>query len=521
MDNLKVVIVDDEYLVRELIKRSISWDQLGLTVSGEASGAMEALDLINEKQPDIVITDICMPIIDGIKLSSLILEKYPQINIIVLTGHDEFYYAKESISLGIKEYLLKPINADELKQCLIKLTKDIREEKVNKDRINTLLPYLKDKTLNDLMFPGGLGEDILENISRNNIEFKTSKFSVALVQAFSSKYDLHTNRLKVYNTIKDYFTDGLDLYCFLGSRGYIVLLNHTDEVVLEDVCERILNNILNRLEISISIGVGNEVFNYIDICNSYDQASKALDYRVIEGKNSVITFNNIDLAQGYDSNKHNKLIKELTFSIKTTLEARFRDNMDDLFRLQIKGSGGDLNSIRVMAANIVSVILSLISELALEVDDIFTSGSQPYENVFKLTDLLDIKDYLFKLGVSVIAKIRLKNSNNTSKLIDGVKIYVENNLSDTDLQLSSVALKFNVNSSYLSRKFKQETDETFKEFLAFLRIEKAILLLKTTDKRSYEIAEDIGISDPHYFSIFFKKQMNMSISDYKKELKVK
>lgn len=520
MDKLNVLIVDDEYLVRELLKRSVPWDDLKLTIAGEASGAMEAMDLIEEKQPEIVITDICMPIMDGIKLSSIILDKYPQIKIIVLTGHDDFIYARESISLGIKEYLLKPINPEDLKKCLVKISKEILDEKAVLQDMKDVLPLLKEKTLNDLMSVRGLGDDIVENLSRHDIKFKSDKFRVGLIQIISEKDSLYRNRIDVYNTIKNHFSVNEDVYCFQGSRGFIVILSH-NRIDLEGFCDRILNNIVNRLNYSMSIGVGREVEGLENISISYDQASKALEYQVIEGLNSVISFDDLEETIGYDSSMHSKIIKELSFSLKAGLDDRFKENIKELFSLQIKGVGGDINSIRVMASNILSVILSLITEQDLDLHSVFVSGIQPYENIFKLVELRDIESYLYTLGEAVILKIKEKNSNKTSRLVSGVKQHLKDNLSDPEIQLSNVAEKFYVNPSYLSRKFKQETGETFMEFLGFLRIEKAVELLKTTDKRSYEIAYDIGINDPHYFSIFFKKKMNISISDYKKQLKVK
>ncbi len=520
IESYRVVIVDDEYLVRELIKRSIPWQEINLDIVGEATGAMEAMDVIEETNPDILITDICMPIIDGIKLSSMVLNQYPQIKVVVLTGHDEFHYAKESISLGIKEYMLKPINPPELKSCMIKLVKQIKEERILENNLQIMAPYLKEKVLNDLVsFRPEI--DIVENLKRNEIFFSSEEYQVALCNVISTGDSIYKDRMSVFNIIHNHFVGDTDIYCFLGSRGYIVLLSHNSSIDLELLSQRIINNVINRLDLTLSIGIGESVYNLMDIYTSYNQASKGLEYQVVEGINSVILFNDIKSVTGYDSIKQGLLINELAFSIKTGIIDRLENSINELFELQIRGIGGDINSIRVMASNILSTVLSLISEEGLEVKDIFVIEKQPYENIFKLVDLKDIKLYLFNLSESIIRIIKDKNSKRNSLLISKVKNFLKDNLDNCELQLAGTAEIFNVNSSYLSRKFKQECGESFIEYLAKLRLQKAIILLKNSDKRSYEIADEIGISDPHYFSIFFKKKMNMSISEYKKTLKVK
>ena len=128
MTNLKVLIVDDEYLIRNLLKLRINWDEYGMTVVGEASNAREALDMIDEYMPDIIFTDICMPYMDGIEFSKIALERYPDIKILILTGHDEFEYARRSIKIGVSDFILKPINVNEIEKSLLKLKKKIENK---------------------------------------------------------------------------------------------------------------------------------------------------------------------------------------------------------------------------------------------------------------------------------------------------------------------------------------------------------------------------------------------------------
>lgn len=128
MEQIKVLIVDDEYLIRNLIRKRINWEEQGMTIVGEASDAHEALNMVDTLRPDIVFTDICMPFIDGIEFSRMVTEKHPAIKIVIITGHDEFEFARRSIKLGIADFILKPIHAAELLNVTERLKKKFRKK---------------------------------------------------------------------------------------------------------------------------------------------------------------------------------------------------------------------------------------------------------------------------------------------------------------------------------------------------------------------------------------------------------
>lgn len=183
MDNvIKMITVDDEYLIRNLIKNCIDWDEIGVDIIGEASSAEEAIPLIKENPPNIILTDICMPSTDGIDMSKYILEKYPSIKVVVITGYDEFDYAKRAIKVGVSDFILKPINDDELKSTILRLKDNILNERLKekdykqiKDRLDTFGSIIN--------FPNGESGDkalnieevkkfILKNISNADLSLK-------------------------------------------------------------------------------------------------------------------------------------------------------------------------------------------------------------------------------------------------------------------------------------------------------------------------------------------------------------
>jgi two-component system, response regulator YesN len=528
--SLLVMILDDEYLVRELLKNSIIWDEMGMTIAAEASGTMEALDIVEEVQPDIVFVDICMPIMDGLEFSRRVLEKYPQIKIIILTGHDEFEYAKESVKIGVTDFLLKPINTDEIKKVLLRIRENVEEEKLIKKEYSELkrqieenFPYLKEKFYNDLLF-GSLSEtEIEKKLPYYSISFKSLNFQIAVIESTysstretSNEENLLILRLQCLEIIKKYFNDNQNIFSFTGLKGNIVLLMNNPDLDISQYCETIKNNLMNRLDCSICIGVGNRTNCLSDISLSYNEANIALKYKVIEGKNNVILFSDIYLSKKEENFALTEHLIDLAFYLRAGVYDKTSESIDIILNQHCADT--DIQSIRVSASNIISVILNIMIEGKINSSNIFQYGKQPYDYIFKIETLPEMKSYLKKLTDLLVNSINTIQSKKTCKLVNKIKVYLQEHFCNSELTQYIVAEEFNINSSYLSRKFKQETKQTFVDYLSRLRIEKAIMFFKETDKKNYEIADEVGIADPHYFSIFFKKYMNMSISDYRKKI---
>lgn len=532
-NKLNCIILDDEHLVRELLKRSIDWDSLGMKIAAEASTGMEALDLVEEIHPDIVFVDICMPIMNGIEFSKLVLEKYPQIKIIILTGHDDFKYARESVKLGVADFILKPINAVEIDEVLQNVCAQVRTEKSYatehtrlKKQIEDNLPFLKEKFFCDLLLGVLSEEEISSKLEYYGTSFSSSTFQIAVVEtsfpsiADAGEEDLLMLKMQCFDILKQYFCKENGVIPFYGIHRNIVLLNNNPVLCHSDYYETIKNNLLNSSNCSISIGVGSKKDSIALISQSYNEANMALQYKIIEGRNNVINYAEVNSTEKKkDTIVLSDSLPDFTFYLRAGIYDESTAVMNTIFDEQHFSSDTGATAIQVYAANIISVILNVITEFEIARDMVFNSGKQPYECVFKIVTLPEMKKYLCNLIEAVTKSINEINSKHTGKLISDVKHFLQKNFSKHDLAQNVVAEEFFVNSSYLSRKFKQETGQSFVEYLSRLRLEKAITLLQETDKKNYEISDEVGIADPHYFSIFFKKYMNMSISDYRREIK--
>lgn len=528
-DLLKVMIVDDERLVRDLLKACIDWEEIGLTVIGESSSAIEGIKLVDSLLPDIIFTDICMPIMDGLEFSKEVIEKHPNIKIIILTGHEEFEYAKKGIKVGIADFLLKPINDDEIrktslaaKEKIIKERTQIEEYDRLKEQLLQNLPFLKEKLFNELIQSSIDLSFVEDKISYFDIKIKEDVFQTAVLEVSSVWEDEYIDeekklilKIRCLELTRQYFNNDQYVHVFLDNSQRTVILCNDSTIDLWECCETIKSMLINRLKCFVCIGIGNPYHKVVKIWMSYQEACYALKYKVVIGKNQVICFSDICGVQEEPAGSDSDLMSSFCFFLKSGM----KDKADELISAAFKEAKTAVTSkeqVRVFACNFVANILNILIETRIQQKEVFEKNVQPFETVFKLDTLPEMEDYIKLISSKVILSIHSVQGKKARKIIQDAKEYIDINYSRSDLTFSEVAKKFYVNLSYLSRTFKEETGLTFVDYLNKLRMEKAIKLLNDTDKKAYQIAEEVGVNDPHYFSVCFKKYTGVCINEYKK-----
>lgn len=533
---LKLLIVDDEYLVRNLLRHCLDWNEIGYEVVGEASNAHEALELIESLRPDVIFTDIYMPFMDGLEFGKIVFEKYPHIKIVVLTGHEEFEYAKKSVKIGISDFLLKPINDDEIRKTALNLKSKIEKERNQQEEYNKLqkqleeaLPCLKEQFLNQLLLSNIDKEEARVQAEYYKINLNSNYYIVSVIEASPADEERSSVNeegrlllnLKAHNLVTRYFRDDPDVYVFRDAFQNIVILNCEKDLDFSDCLEALRSLIINSLKCNVSIGQGKAYPIIGKISKSYKEALYALRYKIIAGKNQVISYDEINLSASKQVQFQNDNFDTLAFYLKAGLYNKVEEYIVSTFNEYTGQETLNIQTYRAIASYIVSVILNVILEIDINISDIFSNTGQPFEQIFKSDTLPEIRDYLVSIAKKTVDTIQNTQTKKVSQIIEQIKEYIKQNQSDPDITLSSTAKKFYMNMSYLSRIFKQETGYTFVEYLTKTRMEKAVKLLKETDLRAYQVAEKVGIQNPHYFGICFKKWTGMSINDFRKSLNKK
>ncbi|ETT65928.1 hypothetical protein BSK66_07270 [Paenibacillus odorifer] len=527
LELLRAIIVDDEINARKIVPIIIDWQAVGYRFVGEASNGSEALDLIETMKPDVVFTDISMPFMDGLELSRLIKERYPLVKIVIITAHPEFEYAKRSLDIGVQNFILKPLQAEEVRRVAVDLHGEIREETERWNEYQELnrqlkenAVQLKEKFLNDLL--SGLWDpDQLD--SRFHYFFPDSAnslFSIMLIELQISLEEGEEQRILQSLRCKRFIDYALEEYegieVFFDNSQRIVLLNRKDNQNLTKIGEWLAQSLHEKLECKASIGVGSTCKDFNRIKESYKEALEAVRYGKLKGSNAIYFFNDEIHFGGRSWEVKTNEIEEILFFVKAGVLDKAMQSIEKLFQDLEKSKAFSVERARLVSAQFVSTLINSLAEMGVILDNNLSFDISPYKRIFELDSLPDMQQTLLELTEKVTFQVTRARSKKTNNIIHEVKEFIQQEMHIPEMSLSYVSNKFHMNSSYFSRIFKQDIGISFTDYLLKCRMEKAVKLLNETDWKAYQIAEKVGIKDPFYFSNCFKKVMGVSVQEYKK-----
>lgn len=522
---LGVVIVDDEELTRKFLRKCIDWDSLDMVIVAEASGGKEALDLIEEHSPDIVFTDIQMPFMDGIELSRQISVLYPGIKVVIVTAHKDFEYARQSVSIGVEDFLLKPINRNELMQVAQELRESIDREKqhwVEYDRIKRQLEdnrdYLKEKTLLEILEENLDRELMLSRLSYYFPDRLPTCIQVGLVSPVApnttyGEEDRLMLRLRVAESAKLLAARDKHLEIVYDNHYRVVLLAFED-IDLLPTCERLHVSILKATGNPVTIGISGKYDDISFTGRAYQEASDALRYGKLAAPGQITLYEEDLGLNGRKWFVPDVDLAEIGFLVK----AGQNDKAYNMAKLLLDSAVGvPLDQVRIAGVNILSAIMGALADLGLTYKGDDGQAELPYHQIFACDSTVAMLKCLRQTLNHATFEIQTTRSDKSRKVVQDVQAYIQANLAMPDLTQTGVAKAFYTNPSYLSRVFKKETGVSFTEYIIKLRLERAMELLRETDLKAYQVAEAVGINDAYYFSNCFKKFTGQTVSDYKKQ----
>lgn len=515
MNNLcGILIVDDEYILRQGIKHLVDWTKKGFEIVGEASNGKEALELIDKLKPNIVILDVVMPTMDGVELSKIIKKKYPQIQIVILSGHSDFDYVKNTFQIGVNDYILKPkLNPSDFISLL---------ENVASKIPNFTLPTAEDNTklnVDNLLAKLISGFDV--NLKSENIQnfFPYTSYCIIgenikkLSNVSSISISFITNIL--LKAAKNNLTDVVYYEIHLNSDLFLMLINFPEEN-REDVLKKINNMILEiTKEIPKIFFVLSNAFNSIyQLKSTYTNNFKPLfDYRFY--------FKNSNLLS-YEQLQNNRLKKK--FDFKYYSDQIYMLNIDnalkylkDYIYISIENCSNTEFELKTLLQNALYNFINILDELDFHVDELQNSKIE----YFQMIDEIQSSDELLDLFNKIIETINKSIENNqrqmNNQIINKIIQYISEHYNQ-QLHLKQVADKFHFNYYYLSSYFGYHNKEGFSEYLNKIRVEKAVELLMNEKIPVSEISFMVGYSDHSYFCKVFKKFKNITPSKFRKNV---
>ncbi|CAN7632055.1 response regulator [Paenibacillus sp. LjRoot153] len=528
----KVMLVDDEILIRETIRDNTQWEQEGFIYCGDAPDGEMALTLIEQLRPDIVITDIMMPFMNGLDLSAIVRERNPEVKIIILTGHEDFGYARTALRMGVHDYCLKPICPSDLIQLLRSTSELIDKEREIKASIDKLRQSEMEKTeisreklLNDLCSGFVTTVEAIQLGTSLSLDLQARYYVVVIseVRTFEDKplSDLDVVS-QIENDLLSKFQQVLDhkeLLHFKRSRTEICWLikGETLEQIKNElvIFKEILNMNTEQVpatSISIALGIGNVQERLMNIHLSFLEAVEDMHWRRLSSQNRVTLWESISGP-----------MEQYVFLDRTLFVNFLKIGSSSQLSSFIEGYASALSGIDWSTAPIGYYILNdLTLEVFRSAKDMYRHWDSPEETLQQLQQILktvrstdEAVQYLTIL-TNQFWSWRSQTNDRYGEMLRSVKEYIHANYNNDTFSLQDAAEYVKVSSSHLSKVFSQETGRTFIEYLTHYRIRKAMELFKTTSFKSFEIAFLVGYNDSHYFSTLFKRITGMTTTEFKK-----
>nr|WP_307990670.1 response regulator [uncultured Niameybacter sp.] len=532
---LKVFLVEDEFAVRESMKKNIDWQVHGFQLIGEAGDGELAYPMIQELQPDILITDIRMPFMDGLQLIELVKASMPKIKILILSGYDEFDYAKEAIRLGVTDYLLKPITSKKLLESLSRVANLIEEEREQEayftqwQRDNQeKLQLTKKKFFYDLVAGRQSVQVLIERAKTLKIDLTAMTYSIVLFKiSFIGKLsvdDEETLRQTLKNSL------GMHKHLLVFERdvdGYVILLKGSDDHI-EDLEENLVTQLIELLkpypDMHYTIAIGERINRISEIPYAYDTAGKALAYRYLLSDVQVLRYATLKDYNTFSSKVGIKSQEVIVSKIdKKKLENFLHDGTIEevstfinTYFNQLKEGLESYLFRQYLVMDIYFSITAFCEQLGVEQSRL----EALYGNLNNVNSFVQDIDTLKQIAEQwLIQSIQLREKISHKRydvFINQVKRYLQENYNKENLSLNQVADYVNISPSHLSTLFSQETGQTFVSYLTEIRMEKAKELLRCTNMKTLEIGYEVGYKDPHYFSYIFKKTQNCTPTEYRR-----
>lgn len=513
-----VLLVDDERIILEGISSMVDWEEHGARLTGTARNGIEALDFIEKHKPDIVISDIKMPGMDGLQLVEKAMHAAPETAFILLSGYSEFDYARKAMQFGVKHYLLKPCNENAIIDALREAMDELEGERNRAEVMHNIqtelakvLPHAKEQFLKELVTNKTYGQRDWDDYRRLfRISEETDNVQLILFQIEGGEYE-YEHLFAIKNIAEDVLGRSIVLLGTTIGRHALLLLkeNYKQEWLFEQLAD-IKRTFRDFYKLDATIAVS-DPSNITDARRMYRDTLDCLNFRFYLGEGTIVSKKDIaDLISDAPSFDYDD--ERLAMFIKSGDWTGAEQELDRYFR--------ELGSCRMDSVLTKSYAITLLVSIArLSPPAQLSQYMQSIAKLDELHTLRAIEQYIAGVAREITLAHHQSQKTKHSSIINRMLEVVRNNLGESALSLSWVASEIlYMNADYLGKLFKKETGEKFSNYVMRLRIEKAVEMIEASeDVKVFELAEALGFGDnPQYFSQVFKKYTGQTPSDYRK-----
>ncbi len=535
----KVFLVEDEVVVREGIRKNILWEQYGFHYVGDAADGELALPLIRQIQPDLLITDIKMPFMDGLALIELIRRELPGTKIVIISGYGDFSYAQQAIRMGVEQYLLKPVAKGKIVEILIALQKKMEAERQQQEYLARFQKEVQEyetfsrRRFFEQIVSGGLSVlEISETAKAMGIDVNAPFYNIVLFSLNSAGFDgsapeRYTDALSaLQDRIRQLIANHPEFILFRRSvTTYAVLVKGGENDIVQhtfDCIENIKNHCsLAGPDINWHIAPGTPVTRLGAIPACYTEASRVLSYRYLCPAEHILSKASIREIRKKNGSEMDSIEKEIDQEhILSFLSSGSAEEIPHFMDQLLQRAGDEAVSLplfcRYLTMTVYFAAVRYLDSIGCRADSFWSLELRPSDSVSAPEE---VRQYLHHVMGQVIELREHESKQQQRDLLTQAIRFIDEHYQQESVSLDRVSRKVNVSSNYFSALFSQEIGQTFIEYLTGKRIEAAKRLLRQTDKRSSEIAYAVGYKDPHYFSAVFKKVSGYTPNEYRRESK--
>ena len=537
MNLYSIILVDDEEEVRKSIIKQIDWESAGFQVVGDAENGEDALEKIEVLEPDVVLTDIRMPYMDGLTLAEKIRQRYPSTKVVIFSGYDDFEYAQKAIKLNVTEYILKPVNVEELTSILKRIKSNLDEEIEEKRNVSRLrenyrksLPIIREQFFNDMVHRR-LADDLIESKLREyDIPITGArKWIIAAIDVEKSDdrskktLSLHEEEELIPISVMQIVREKLKSYCRFSlfqstaEAGMVVIAALDDDNTttgLIDVLGDICKETKRILEVPVTIGIGHSVTGLSKIAGSYQSAVEALGYKAVVGSGITIYINDMEpVGSGkleFDNSDESDFISAVKFGPDEKIEAV-------MVRISGKLESAKVHyrQQQVYVFGVLNTVIQMIQQYDLNLEEILGGELEYLSVIDKLQKREEFGEWLLKTARKMNQAINQERDMTTRQVIQQAKQYIMDNYQNPDLSVEMICRHLHMSPAYFSTMFKKETGQAYIAYLTEIRLNKAVELLNKTDDKTYVIASKVGYQEQNYFSYVFKKKFGVSPTKFR------
>lgn len=520
----RVILADDETILRENMSRRIQWEKYGFELVCSCKNGKEVLDYLEKGEADLVISDICMPYMDGMELCERLHKEHPRVKVMLLSGYEEFEYAKKAIRYGVLEYILKPVTASEMGEQLKKIAQVLEQERKEREDLGRYREIYRDNfmrissgRLMDFITGESDRGECAKELERMEIALPVLGFRTAVVESglFSSQNrDSSLIAFAVFNIVQQVVNEQYAGCVCLGQNNRTVILFEDDGTEkmyghIREICGEILKLIGTYTGLKPVIGLGSYTKDWEGLGRSYENAKDAVSYRYLFGTGCII-----DMECRREANINECVREDLDHLQESVKQADEQRAELAVTQLKVHMREGWLTSSQCGAAlcHGVDMLRRLRPESELQKRERNTATAS--EEILAASTLDEAAAVLKRYAGGCIEELRAGMQSSSGRYAQKALHFIEKNYADPGLGIREVCSHLGLSASYFSGIMKSETGETFVEILNRIRIQHARELLEHTDLKAYEVAQRVGFADAHYFGIAFKKATGMSPSAY-------